>query len=88
MPVSLSHVKSCDSYIEAGARMRSYVKSILFIMNGVCCLTTFQSFYNSEFKVQKAHFHVESIKASPVMIACKMAKVFTFFYYQLNMDVL
>ena len=33
------------------------------------------------------HFHVQSIKAGPMMIACKTGKLFAFFSDQLNVNV-
>ena len=35
--------------------------------------------YDTEFSIQKAHFRGKSIGASCVTIACKTAKLFTFF---------
>ena len=49
-------------------------------MYGIFRLTTFSCIHNSKFYVLQAHFHVQSIKAGPVMIACKIAKLLMLFH--------
>ena len=57
-------------------------------MYGIFCLTTFSCVHDSKFQVYQAHFHVQSIKASLMTIACKTAKLFVFFTDQLNVNIL
>ena len=54
-------------------------------MYGVFCFTTFSSVHNYKFYIWQVHFHAQSIKASPVTIACKTAKLFVFSL--INIDI-
>ena len=54
-------------------------KGMPFTMYGVFCLTIVPYSHDAEFYVYIVHFRVQSIKASPVLIACKMAELFAFF---------
>ena len=64
-------------------------------MYGISCLWHFLFNYILErpqlqiLSIKQVHFHAQSIKASPVVIACKTAKMFVFFFTdQLNVDTL
>ena len=47
---------------------------------GVFFFATFANSYAYKFIVPKAHFHADTIGASPAVIACKTAKLFKFLY--------
>ena len=91
-PHWVDHFKNCVlnlRYARTGrAKNAKNLKGMPLPMYSISNLTIFSSVHDSKFKVQQAHFHVQSIKASPVMIACKTAKLFTFFTDQLIVDVL
>ena len=53
---------------------------MLFIMYGGFCFATFANLYTYKFIVSEAHFYADTIGASPVVIACKVAKLFKFLY--------
>ena len=55
-------------------------------MYGILYLTTFVSVHDSKFYVEHAHFHSQSIKASPVTIACKMLKLFRLFHWSTQQE--
>ena len=61
----------------------------------ICCsqcmmlfATVFSDFDCYKFAVREAHFWAESIGASPVIIACKLGKLFKFFTRLLRVNVL
>ena len=51
-----------------------------FTVYGVFCFATFTNSYTYKLIVPEAHFHVDTIGASPALIARKTAKLFTFLY--------
>ena len=59
---------------------------MLFTMYGVFVLLLSQIRTRTKFTVPEAHFHAESIGASPVVIACKMAMLFKFLHLQTQCD--
>ena len=66
-------------YVRAGhAKNVNNAKGMLF--QCVFSLTTFSCVLDSFLHFDLTHFRVQSIKASFVSIACKMAKLFAFFH--------
>ena len=52
------------------------------------CLTVLLDFDRYKFHVCEGYFRTESLDASPVIIACNLEKLFTFFVRLLNVNVL
>ena len=53
---------------------------VCHLMCGVFCSTTFSSVHDAKFLSIASAFHMQSIKTSPMTVACKTAKLFAFFH--------
>ena len=75
------------NYDRRSVRMLRTQNGMPFTMYGVFCLTVFSDFDHYKFYVCEAHVSAESIRTSPVIIACNSEKLFAFFTRLLNVNV-